>query len=196
MKQLYIRKGNLEENKNILIIGEEAELGSRDSAYRPKGTLHQRIPRDPYTRAENLAYIHACKNILLISSKYKNDHAVHDFVKHFCKDLVTWDGESNQGLTNSREAFICKSKNVDKTVRILRKRIQTVVKPEGFKQFLQKIYYNFRLKKKIKPKRKMRNIKLWLVIILIIVLNFHPVTKPFVRKVETIIYNAILKLFN
>ena len=196
MKQLYIRKGNLEENRNILIIGEEAELGSRDSAYKPKGTLHQRMSRDPYTGAENLAYIHACKNILLISSQYKNDHAVHDFVKRFCKDLVVWDGESNQGLTNSREAFICKSKNVDKTVRILRKRIQAVVKPESFKQFLQKIYYSLKVKKKIKSKRKVRNIKLWLVIILITVLNFHPVTKPFVRKVETIIYNTIAKLFN
>jgi hypothetical protein len=192
MKQLYIRKGNLDENRRILIIGEEAELGSRDSAYSPKGTLHQRLSRDPYTGAENLSYVHACKNILLVSSKYKSDHDVHDFVKHFCKDLVTWDGESRQGITNSREAFICKSKNVNKTVRILRKRIQAVVKPENFKQWLQKIYYGIvTKKKKVTRKQRLRRLKICLIICTFLALQFYPKTKPTMIKIEKSIYNGI-----
>lgn len=191
MKQLYIRKGNLDENRRILIIGEEAELGSRDSAYRPKGTLHQKMSKDPYSGAENLAYIHACKNIFLVSSKYKSDHDVHDFVKHFCKDLVTWDGECKQGLTNSREAFVCNSKNVDKTVRILRKRIQAVVKPESFGQWLQKIYYGIVKRKRGTTKQQMKKLKVCLFVCIFLALQFYPKTKPTMIKIEKSIYNGI-----
>lgn len=195
MKQLYIRKGNLETNKNVLIIGEEAELGSRDSAYSPKGTLHQRLPRDPYTGAENLSYIHACKNILLVSSKYKSDHDVHDFVKRFCKDLVSWDGESRQGITNSREAFICKSRNVNKTVRILRKRIQAVVKPENFRQWLQKMYYGIVVrKKKATKKQQLRRLKICLIVCVFLALQFYPKTRPIMLKIEKTIYSALISL--
>ena len=197
MKQLYIRKGNLKENKSILIIGEEAELGSRDSAYKPKGTLHQRLPRDPYTGAENLSYIHACKNILLVSSKYKSDHNVHDFVKHFCKDLVSWDGESRQGITNSREAFICKSKNVNKTVRILRKRIQAVVKPENFRQWLQKVYYGIiTRKKKLTKKQRLRRFKICFIACVFLTLQFYPKTRPIMLKLERNIYNNFIALIS
>lgn len=133
MKQLYIRKGNLESNQNILIIGEESELGSRDSAYKAKGTLHDRflVKRDPYTDAENLIYIHACKNILLNSENFTRDYDIHRFLKTYCKDLLKWDGEANQGVTDSREAFIVKNGDVKKTVGILRERILELVAPTG-----------------------------------------------------------------
>lgn len=146
LKQLYIRKGNSKENKNILIIGEEAKLGSRDSAYCTKGTVLTVWNRkDPYTGTEGCSYVHACKNILLDSKQYPNDHAVHKYVKTYCKDLVTWDGESNTGLTNSREAFIVKGpRSVNETVRLLRKRIEAQVHPKGL---LQKVLANWKLQR-------------------------------------------------
>ena len=137
MKQLYIRKGNLEINKNILIIGEESTLGGRDSAYCTKGTINSECFRkDPYTKAIGLNYIHACENILLDSKKYKSDHEVHNYVKHYCKDLVKWDGEAYEGITNSREAFIVKKPfaNIDSVVKELRCRIDKQVHPKGFWQ--------------------------------------------------------------
>lgn len=158
MKQLYIRKGNIEENKNILIIGEESILGGRDPAYKPKGTLHYKFlkKKDPITGSEGLLYIHACNNILLDSEIYCNDHAIHKYIKQYCKDLVKWDGESNEGQVQSREAFIVKNKKVDKTVYLLRKRISRLVKPETIWQWIKRFYLSAHLLKKPKPKKRVR----------------------------------------
>lgn len=162
MKQLYIRKGNIEENKNILIIGEESTLGGRDSAYRPKGTLHYKFlkKKDPITGTEGLLYVHACNNILLDSDIYYNDHAIHKYVKQYCKDLVKWDGESNEGRVQSREAFIVKNKKVDKTVYLLRKRISGLIKPENIWQWIKRLYLSSKLLKKHKPRRRAKKCKL------------------------------------
>ena len=174
MKQLYIRKGNLEENKDILIIGEESTLGGRDSAYKSKGTLHYKFlkKKDPITGSENLLYIHACNNILLDSTVYKSDHDIHKYIKQYCKDLVKWDGESNEGRVQSREAFIVKNKKIDKTVFLLRKRISQLIKPTNLWQWLKRFYLSSKLLKKPKRRRKKYNIKIILYIIFFIVVIF------------------------
>lgn len=174
MKQLYIRKGNLEENKDILIIGEESTLGGRDSAYKSKGTLHYKFlkKKDPITGSENLLYIHACNNILLDSTVYKSDHDIHKYIKQYCKDLVKWDGESNEGRVQSREAFIVKNKKIDKTVFLLRKRILRLIKPTNLWQWLKRFYLSSKLLKKPKRRRKKYNIKIILYIIIFIVIIF------------------------
>lgn len=158
MKQLYIRKGNLESNQNILIIGEESLLGSRDSAYRAKGTLHDRflVKEDPYTGAVNLIYIHACKNILLNSENFTRDYDIHKFLKTYCKDLLKWDGEANQGVTDSREAFIVKDGDVKKTVSILRQRILELVEPTGIFETIRssRIFRKTHKKKRTRISRK------------------------------------------
>ena len=112
MKQLYIRVGNSEATKRVLIIGEEQSMGERDlSGYRPsKGEpfIHM-VESDPYSGNRYLTYIHATPNIDLDSPLYRRDYDVHEYIKHHCKDLVTWDGEANEGLVRSREAFIVNS---------------------------------------------------------------------------------------
>ena len=124
MKQLYLRQGNSKETQDILIIGEESELGGRDSAYKPsKGTRFKGLKKDPYTKKENLTYIHSTPNINLDTEKYSRDYEVHKFIKEYCKDLVVWDGEVNEGRVNSREAFIIK-KDIQKTIKELYYRIE------------------------------------------------------------------------
>lgn len=182
MKQLYIRKGNLESNQNILIIGEEAELGSRDSAYKAKGTLHDRflVKRDSYTGAENLIYIHACKNIFLNSETFTRDYDIHRYLKSYCKDLLKWDGEADQGVTDSREAFVVRNGDTNKTVKILRERIQALVEPVGLFETIKssRVYHKthkkkklYRAKKTYKSKRKAKII--FLILIFIISLCFY-----------------------
>lgn len=172
MKQLYIRKGNLDTNRTILIIGEESVLGGRDSAYCTKGTLSTDcLSKDPFTGALGLSYIHACNNILLNTKDYKSDHDVHDFVKRYCKDLVYWDGEANQGLTNSREAFVCKY-NVDYTVKKLYERILKQIYPKGI---FQRLRAKSKLKKINKKARKRKGrtdekLLLWLFVAIYLVL--------------------------
>lgn len=164
IKQLYIRKGNLGSNSNILIIGEESELGGRDSAYCTKGTLKENclVKKDPYTGTLGSSYIHACRNIVLNSKIYKSDHDIHNYVKKFCKDLVKWDGESIDGITNSREAFICKSNDIDRTVKILRKRICNLIRPKNIFGIIRNCYIQHSLTKK---KRNKKTLKLKLQII-------------------------------
>lgn len=124
MKQLYLRQGNSKETQDILIIGEESELGGRDSAYKPnKGTRFKGLKKDPYTKKENLTYIHSTPNINLDTEKYSRDYEVHKFIKEYCKDLVVWDGECGEGLVNSREAFLIKG-NIEKTIKELYYRIE------------------------------------------------------------------------
>lgn len=109
MKQLYIRAGNSKETERILILGEEQDMGERDfSGYRPsKGAPFEHlVETDPYSGGKRLTYIHITPNIVLDSPLYSRDYDVHEFVKHHCRDLVTWDGESTEGLVRSREAFI------------------------------------------------------------------------------------------
>lgn len=173
MKQLYIRKGNLETNQNILIIGEETTLGGRDSAYRTKGTINKDcLGKDPYTKATGLSYVHACKNILLNSKYYKSDHDVHYFIKNHCKDLVIWDGESNEGITNSREAFIVvKNKNVEDVVKELYNRINNQINPNGL---LQKAISQTKLKrfnrqkKNINVKKDVFELLIWLLVLFVV----------------------------
>lgn len=126
MKQLYIRAGNSKETQDILIIGEESELGGRDNAYKPnKGTSFKGIRVDPYTKRKNLTYIHSVPNINLDTEDYNRDYDVHRFIKEYCKDLVVWDGETNEGRVNSREAFIIKDKkDIQKIINILYYRIE------------------------------------------------------------------------
>ena len=163
MKELYIRKGNLESNQNILIIGEESNLGGRDSAYKSKGTLHNRylVAKDPFSGAENLTYIHACKNILLISENFSRDHDVHRYLKNYCKDLLRWDGESNQGFTDSREAFVVRNGDVEKTVKIIRERILSLVNPEGlFEKAKSRRIFNKTHERKTKVQSTLEGIRL------------------------------------
>lgn len=130
MKQLYIRKGNSQDTRRIIIIGEEASLGSRDnSGYKPsKGAVFEPLEVDYFTKAEGLTYIHATPNIMLDTKKYSTDHDVHKFVKEYCKDIVTWDGETNEGLVRSREAFIVNPKySVGAVTNALYKRIETEI---------------------------------------------------------------------
>lgn len=127
MKELYIRKGNSLDTQNIIIIGEEQFLGDRDlSGYKPnKGAIFNPVKKtDPFSKNENLTYIHCTPNIKLDTEYYSRDYDVHIFVKNECKDLVKWDGETNEGLVHSREAFICKSKDVQKVANELYKRIE------------------------------------------------------------------------
>lgn len=125
MKQLYIRKGNSWETQDIIIIGEEQSMGSRDSAYKPnKGSIFTPLKVDKYSGAKCLTYIHATDNILLNTKKYDRDYDVHEFVKKYCKDLVKWDGEADEGKVRSREAFICVSNDTQKTCEELYNRIQ------------------------------------------------------------------------
>lgn len=128
MKQLYIRKGNGIDTQGIIIIGEEAELGSRDnSGYRPsKGAIFEALKRDPYTGADGLTYIHATPNINLDTNQYQSDHDVHTFVKKYCSDIVKWDGETNEGRVRSREAFIAKD-DTQTVCNELYKRIETEI---------------------------------------------------------------------
>lgn len=174
IKQLYIRKGNLESNKNILIIGEESYLGGRDKAYATKGTIREKFlsKKDPYSYSTGLSYIHACPNIPLNSKNYTSDYDVHKYLKKYCKDLIIWDGESSQGITNSREAFIVRNKNVNKTVNILRKRIIDLVRPETFFKKIETYFVTNSLNKKHSKKQKKAKIKVsfWLVVIFVIFL--------------------------
>lgn len=127
MKQLYLRQGNSKETQDILIIGEESELGGRDNAYKPnKGTIFNPLKKDPYTGAKNLTFIHVTPNIKLDTLAYSRDYDVHRFIKEYCKDLVAWDGERGEGLVNSREAFIIKG-NIEKTIKELYYRIEDEV---------------------------------------------------------------------
>lgn len=144
MKQLYLRQGNSKETQDILIIGEESELGGRDNAYKPnKGTSFKGLKKDPYTKKENLTYIHSAPNIKLDTEKYNRDYEVHKFIKEYCKDLVVWDGECSDGRVNSREAFIIKDKeNIQKTIRELYYRIEDEVHGHHrliFRKKLQKL---------------------------------------------------------
>lgn len=108
VKELYIRMGNSKETKHILMIGEESSLGSRDiSGYTPhKGAVFTPLKIDPYTGREGLTYIHITPNIKLDTEKYSSDHDVHKFIKKHCKGFMCWDGEKDEGLVRSREAFI------------------------------------------------------------------------------------------
>lgn len=128
-KQLYIRKGNSLDTVDIIIIGEEQELGSRDiSGYRPsKGSSFEPLVKtDKFSGNTNLTYVHATYNINLNTSKYSRDYDVHKFVKEMCSDLVKWDGETNEGRVRSREAFI--SKKVTQSVcNELYRRIETEI---------------------------------------------------------------------
>lgn len=127
MKQLYIRKGNSSETKDIIIIGEESELGGRDlTGYKPsKGSSFEPlIKKDHYTGRTNLTYVHATPNIKLNTTKYSRDYNVHQFVKEYCTDLVTWDGETNTGRVRSREAFIVRSGNTQYVCDKLWERIE------------------------------------------------------------------------
>lgn len=109
-KQLYIRQGNTPEIHDILIIGDEQWLGTRDNAYTYQKGMPQNVKFikkiDPYTGARDLFYVHATPNIMLDTDKYQRDHDVHTFIKKYCTDLVEWDGEADKGLVRSREAFI------------------------------------------------------------------------------------------
>lgn len=110
-KQLYIRKGNSKDTQDIIIIGEEQEMGSRDlSGYKPsKGSIFKPIIKiDKFSGNKNLTYVHATNNINLDVPGYVRDYNVHEFIKSKCTDLVKWDGETNEGRVRSREAFISK----------------------------------------------------------------------------------------
>ena len=127
MKELYIRKGNSLDTKDIIIIGEEQSLGGRDlNGYKPgKGSSFiPIIKKDPYSNNTGLTYIHATPNISLDTSSYSRDYDVHRFVKEYCNDLVKWDGEANEGRVRSREAFIVKENiSTQKVCEELYKRI-------------------------------------------------------------------------
>lgn len=128
-KQLYIRKGNSSDTSDIIIIGEEQELGSRDiSGYRPnKGSSFEPLVKaDKFSGNTNLTYVHATYNIDLDTSKYSRDYDVHKFVKEMCTDLVKWDGETNEGRVRSREAFISK-KDTQSVCDELYRRIETEI---------------------------------------------------------------------
>lgn len=128
-KQLYIRKGNSLDTVDIIIIGEEQELGSRDiSGYRPsKGSSFEPLVKtDKFSGNNNLTYVHATYNIDLDTSKYSRDYDVHKFVKEMCSDLVKWDGETNEGRVRSREAFISK-KDTQSVCNELYRRIETEI---------------------------------------------------------------------
>lgn len=131
MKELYIRAGNSKDTQRVIIIGEEDSLGSRDnSGYKPsKGQLFESIIEvDPYTGSKDLTYVHVTPNIKLDMPNYSRDYDVHDFVKRRCKDLVKWDGEADEGLVRSREAFIVKDGlDVDKVAHELYNRIEKEV---------------------------------------------------------------------
>lgn len=147
MKLLYLRQGNNKETQDILIIGEESELGGRDNAYRPnKGSSFKGLRKDPYTKKENLTYIHSVPNIKLDTKKYARDYEIHKFIKEYCKDLVVWDGECSEGRVNSREAFIIKDKeNIQKTINALYYRLEDEVHGHHrliFRKKLQKLLLN------------------------------------------------------
>lgn len=128
-KQLYIRKGNSTDTKDIVIIGEESELGGRDlNGYRPnKGSSFEPLVKtDKFSGNTNLTYVHATYNIDLDTSRYSRDYDVHKFVKEMCSDLVKWDGETNEGRVRSREAFISK-KDTQSVCDELYRRIETEV---------------------------------------------------------------------
>lgn len=195
LKQLYIRKGNLESNSNILIIGEESELGGRDSAYCTKGTLKEvcLVKKDPYTGTFGSSYIHACKNIVLNSKVYKSDHDIHNYVKKYCKDLVKWDGESVDGLTNSREAFICKSNDVDKIVKILRKRIVSLIRPKNIFGIIRNFYIQHNLTKR---KTTKENLKLKLKIIVYLTFAIFLFLLYMFPELREKLFNYLKDLFN
>lgn len=130
MKELYIRKGNTEELKNVIIVGEEASLGSRDSAYKlSKGQA--KIPflnkYDYYSKSENLLYVHAVPNISLDTTDFSSDHDVHNFIRKSCSDILTWDGNANKGKFQTREAFIPNKYSVEETCKILYDRLEKVI---------------------------------------------------------------------
>jgi hypothetical protein len=128
MKELYIRAGNSSDTKRVLIIGEEDILGARDnSGYKPsKGQIFESlIEIDPYSGGKDLTYVHVTPNIKLDTNLYSRDYDVHKFIKRSCKDLVKWDGEADEGLVRSREAFIVKDGlDVDKVAKELYNRIE------------------------------------------------------------------------
>lgn len=130
MKELYIRKGNTEELKNVIIVGEEVSLGSRDSAYKlSKGQA--KIPffnkYDNYSKSENLLYVHAVPNISLDTANFSSDHDVHNFIRKSCSDILAWDGNANKGKFQTREAFIPNKYSVEETCKILYDRLEKVI---------------------------------------------------------------------
>lgn len=129
MKELYIRKGNSEEIKDILIVGEESKLGSRDSAYKiGKGLCYDKFIKkaDPYSKSKDLFYIHAVPNIEL-NETFPRDYDIHEYIKKYCTDILTWDGESDEGRVRSREAFICRNGNAQGTANELYSRVNDLL---------------------------------------------------------------------
>lgn len=130
MKELYIRKGNTEELKNVIIVGEEASLGKRDSAYKlSKGQAKVDFINkyDFYSKTESILYVHAVPNIKLDTSSFSSDHDVHAFIKKSCSDILDWDGNSDKGRFQTREAFIPKKYSVGETCKILYGRLEKVI---------------------------------------------------------------------
>lgn len=130
MKELYIRKGNTEDLKNVIIVGEEVSLGKRDSAYKlSKGQA--KIPflnkYDYYSKTESLLYVHAVPNIKLDTSSFSSDHDVHAFIKKCCSDILEWDGNSDKGRFQTREAFLPKKYSVEETCKILYSRLEKTI---------------------------------------------------------------------
>jgi hypothetical protein len=154
MKELYIRAGNSQETKRVLIIGEEESLGSRDnSGYKPsKGQIFESLIKvDPYSGGEDLTYVHVTPNIPLDTQFYSRDYDVHQFIKRSCKDLVKWDGESDEGLVRSREAFIVNDGlDVDAVAKELYKRLEKEI---HFKSIPEAVFEEIK-RKKIEEVRK------------------------------------------
>jgi hypothetical protein len=154
MKELYIRAGNSQETKRVLIIGEEESLGSRDnSGYKPsKGQIFESLIKvDPYSGGEDLTYVHVTPNIPLDTQFYSRDYDAHQFIKRSCKDLVKWDGESDEGLVRSREAFIVNDGlDVDAVAKELYKRLEKEI---HFKSIPEAVFEEIK-RKKIEEVRK------------------------------------------
>lgn len=133
-KELYIRIGNSSETQNVIIVGEESSLGARDAnGYTPsKGAYFTPLrKKDPYTGAVGITYTHATPNIRLDTSRYSRDYDVHNFIKLCCNDIVSWDGETNEGVVRSREAFIPLYLNAEAAAKELYNRIEREIHGNG-----------------------------------------------------------------
>lgn len=140
-KLLYIRQYNVKTSKHIkpaIIVGDSTTENGRDGAYHAKGEENE-------SDANVIEYndIRDCETgeiykwpkieVLPLTEKYNRDYAVHNFLKEYGTDLVSYDGETSEGCYRTREAFIVKpGHTVAEVVEFIRNEIEGTTKKTAF----------------------------------------------------------------
>lgn len=140
-KLLYIRQYNVKTAKYIqpaIIIGDSTTENGRDGAYHAKGEENE-----GGKNAIKYGDIRDCETgeiykwpkieIIPLTEKYNRDYAVHNFLKEYGTNLVSYDGETSEGYYRTREAFIVKpGHTVSEVVEYIRNEIEGTTKKTTF----------------------------------------------------------------